>query len=64
MAVAFGNCFNDDPLLPPELVPRPWPGRSARDLVTRCRRMGLALRQEGRNPSLFRVFDEALELLP
>jgi len=64
MAVEFQACFNDDPLLPPELVPRPWPGRTARELVSRCRRMGLALRQEGRHPSLFRVFDDALELLP
>ena len=25
------TCFDDDPLLPPELLPRPWPGRAARD---------------------------------
>ena len=31
MAVAFQECFDDDPLLPPELLPRPWPGpRGAR----------------------------------
>jgi len=64
MAVAFQDCFNDDPLLPPELVPRPWPGRAARDLIGRSRRMGLALREAGRHPSLFRLFDEALDNLP
>jgi phenylacetic acid degradation operon negative regulatory protein len=64
MAVAFQDCFNDDPLLPPELVPRPWPGRAARDLIGRSRRMGIALRQGGGRPSLFRLFDEAIDSLP
>jgi phenylacetic acid degradation operon negative regulatory protein len=64
VAVAFQECFNDDPLLPPELVPRPWPGRAARDLLIRSRRMGLALREGGNRPALFRVFDEVLEMLP
>jgi phenylacetic acid degradation operon negative regulatory protein len=64
MAVAFQDCFNDDPLLPPELVPRPWPGRAARDLVGRSRRMGIALRQGGGQPALFRLFDEAIDSLP
>jgi phenylacetic acid degradation operon negative regulatory protein len=63
MAVAFQDCFNDDPLLPPELVPRPWPGRAARELLGRSRRMGLALRQGGGRPALFRLFDETLDAL-
>lgn len=63
MAVAFQDCFNDDPLLPPELMPRPWPGRAARELLVRSRRMGLALRKEGRSPAMFRLFDEALDAL-
>ena len=64
MAVDFQNCFNDDPLLPPELTPRPWPGRAARELIIRSRRMGLGLRQEGRRPAMFRLFDETLDALP
>jgi phenylacetic acid degradation operon negative regulatory protein len=64
VAVAFQNCFNADPLLPPELVPRPWPGRAARELLGRSRRMGIALRQGGGRPALFRLFDEAIEALP
>jgi len=64
MAVDFEGCFRDDPLLPPELMPRPWPGRTARELAGVCRRMGIALRERGGRPALFRLFDEALESLP
>jgi len=62
MGVAFQECFEDDPLLPPELLPRPWPGRAARDLLVRSRRLALAIRQ-GPRPSLFRLFDEAIEAI-
>jgi phenylacetic acid degradation operon negative regulatory protein len=64
VAVAFQACFNDDPLLPPELVPRPWPGRAARELLGRSRRMGIALRRDGQRPALFRLYDEAIDSLP
>src|SRR5690606_32667338 len=33
MVIAFQEVFLRDPLLPPELLPRPWPGRAARDLL-------------------------------
>lgn len=59
MASALNEAFNDDPLLPPELLPRPWPGRSARDLVIRSRRLALSLLQSHQRPTLFRLFDEA-----
>ena len=45
MAVAMAECTRQDPLLPPELLPRPWPGRSARDLVLRSRRLALMVRE-------------------
>ena len=61
MAVSFIACFNDDPLLPPELLPRPWPGREARDLAVQCRRLALAIRKAPRRPALFRSFDDAIE---
>jgi phenylacetic acid degradation operon negative regulatory protein len=64
MAVAFADTFNRDPLLPPELLPRPWPGRAARDLVARSRRLAVGLRQSPGRPALFRLFDEAVEALP
>lgn len=64
MAVAYAESFNDDPLLPPELVPRPWPGRAARDLLVKSRRGALALRQVSGRPALFRIFDETVDALP
>ena len=64
MTVAYLECFNDDPLLPPELLVRPWPGRAARDLLLRSRRLALAARQAGGRPALFRLFDDAIDAVP
>jgi len=64
MGVAFQECFDDDPLLPPELLPRPWPGREARELVVRSRRLALQIRAAHDRPSLFRTFDDLLESIP
>jgi phenylacetic acid degradation operon negative regulatory protein len=64
MAVDFQDCFNRDPLLPPELLPRPWAGREARDLVVTSRRLALAARAAHGRPALFRFFDEAVETIP
>jgi phenylacetic acid degradation operon negative regulatory protein len=63
MAVGFRACFEADPLLPPELLPRPWPGRAARDLVVKSRRLALALREKQGRPPLFQLFDETLEVI-
>jgi phenylacetic acid degradation operon negative regulatory protein len=63
MGAAFDSCFSEDPLLPPELLPRPWPGRTARDLVLRSRRLALQIRSEHNRPALFRGFDELIEAL-
>jgi phenylacetic acid degradation operon negative regulatory protein len=64
MTVAYLNCFNDDPLLPPELLTRPWPGRAARDLLLRSRRLALSAREAGGRPALFRLFDDAIDAIP
>lgn len=64
IAIRFNECFESDPLLPPELLPRPWPGREARDLLARCRRIGVLAREEKGGPALFRVFDEVIAHLP
>lgn len=58
MVIAFQQVFLRDPLLPPELLPRPWPGRSARDLLVTSRRLALRLRSEHERPALFAAFDE------
>ena len=56
----YQECFADDPLLPPELLPRPWPGREARELVLTCRRLGVLLREEHDKPKLFAPWDDLL----
>ncbi|MCB0971477.1 MAG: hypothetical protein KDA97_08180, partial [Acidimicrobiales bacterium] len=58
MVVAFQEVFLRDPLLPPELLPRPWPGRAARDLLVTSRRQALRLRATHERPALFAAFDE------
>jgi phenylacetic acid degradation operon negative regulatory protein len=63
IGIKFQECFNADPLLPPELLPRPWPGRRARDLLARSRRLGILLREEHNKPQLFAPFDDLLETI-
>lgn len=64
MGVAFQACFDADPLLPPELLPRPWPGRAARELLVRSRRLALQIREASDRPALFRAFDDLVESIP
>ena len=64
IAIRFNECFEMDPLLPPELLPRPWPGREARNVLARCRRIGVLAREDKAGPALFRVFDDAIAHLP
>lgn len=64
MVVAFNECFIDDPLLPPELLPRPWPGRAARELLVTSRRLALRIREVHERPALFRAFDELIARVP
>lgn len=60
MAVAYSEVAAHDPYLPPELLPRPWPGRAARDIVVRSRRLALQLREDAGRPGLFGLFDAAV----
>jgi phenylacetic acid degradation operon negative regulatory protein len=60
IGIKYMECFNVDPLLPPELLPRPWPGRAARELLVRSRRLGILLREEHDKPQLFAPFDDIL----
>jgi phenylacetic acid degradation operon negative regulatory protein len=64
VTVEFGSVFADDPLLPPELLPRPWPGRAARELLVQSRRLALRLRELHNRPALFRSFDDLIESIP
>jgi phenylacetic acid degradation operon negative regulatory protein len=62
IGMRFQECFNEDPLLPPELLPRPWPGREARELLIRSRRLGILLREQHDRPQLFSLYDEIVDL--
>ncbi|MFG3055293.1 PaaX family transcriptional regulator C-terminal domain-containing protein [Kitasatospora sp. NPDC048239] len=42
LAAAFTRATTPDPLLPPELLPHPWPGAEARTLTADCWRLLLA----------------------
>jgi len=64
MGLAYQVCFAADPLLPPELLPHPWPGREARNLLVRSRRLALEIRAEHNRPALFRSFDDLIDALP
>jgi phenylacetic acid degradation operon negative regulatory protein len=64
MGLAFRACFDADPLLPAELLPRPWPGREARDLVVASRRVALRIRADGGRPALFATFHDLVDSLP
>lgn len=64
IAIRFNQSFEIDPLLPPELLPRPWPGREARQLLAACRKLGILTREDKSGPALFSVFDDAISNLP
>lgn len=64
IAIRFNQCFEHDPLLPPELLPKPWPGREAREVLARCRKLGVLAREDKAGPALFRVFDDVIATLP
>jgi len=63
IGIKFQECFSSDPLLPPELLPRPWPGRLARELLARSRRLGILVREEHNKPALFAPFDDIVETI-
>ncbi|MEU1285028.1 PaaX family transcriptional regulator C-terminal domain-containing protein [Kitasatospora sp. NPDC005856] len=59
LAAVFTEATEPDPLLPPELLPRPWPGAEARTLVARCWALLLADRKPG-TPRLFDAYAEVV----
>lgn len=64
MGLAYRACFEADPLLPPELLPQPWPGREARQLLVTSRRLALRIRAGSGRPPLFATFDDLVDALP
>lgn len=65
LAAAFSAAMKPDPLLPPELLPEPWPGTRARALTAHCwERLLRAARSTGDpqrpSPRLFQLYADAL----
>ncbi|MEV3981604.1 PaaX family transcriptional regulator C-terminal domain-containing protein [Nonomuraea sp. NPDC049758] len=54
LAAEFTRAMEADPLLPPELLPRPWPGARARALAARC--WSLLEEQTGKDAGAVRLF--------
>ncbi|MGW0465286.1 PaaX family transcriptional regulator C-terminal domain-containing protein [Streptomyces sp. NPDC003027] len=63
LAAHFTAAMASDPLLPPELLPTPWPGSHARRLTADCWRHLRETRTTGRTPELrlFALYADALE---
>ncbi|MFI9770332.1 PaaX family transcriptional regulator C-terminal domain-containing protein [Streptomyces sp. NPDC052415] len=56
LAAELSRAMEPDPLLPPQLLPQPWPGTQARELIARC---WAALHERGggeARPTLFRIY--------
>ncbi|WP_405594452.1 transcriptional regulator [Streptomyces sp. NBC_01410] len=62
LATQFTAAMDPDPLLPPELLPKPWPGSHARRLTADCWRRLRQTRQADRTPTLrlFALYADAL----
>ncbi|WP_067449771.1 PaaX family transcriptional regulator C-terminal domain-containing protein [Actinomadura macra] len=58
LAAEFTHAMEPDPLLPPELLPQPWPGTKARDLVAQCWAQVLS-KPHHNTPRLFEVYIDA-----
>lgn len=57
MGVSHDEITQLDPFLPAELLSRPWPGRAARELVVRCRKLAHQVREGGHGTGLFDGYD-------
>ncbi|WP_189952014.1 PaaX family transcriptional regulator C-terminal domain-containing protein [Streptomyces roseolus] len=56
LAAELTRAMEPDPLLPPQLLPRPWPGTQARELVARCWAILRERDDDGARPALFRLY--------
>ncbi len=64
LAVSFTEVFLDDPLLPLELLPHPWPGQHARVLAATGQHLAAGLRGSSGGPALFRRYEDAMTAKP
>ncbi|MEU1024194.1 PaaX family transcriptional regulator C-terminal domain-containing protein [Streptomyces sp. NPDC005904] len=56
LAAELTRAMEPDPLLPPPLLPQPWPGTQARELVTRCWAALHRQEHDEARPVLFRLY--------
>lgn len=61
MAEAWSHVSELEALLPAELLPQPWPGSEARDVLLRSRRLAISARRERGELTLFSSFDATVE---
>lgn len=61
LLVSFWVCFDRDPVLPPELLPWPWPGRQARNLLATAFQMLHVRSSDGTVARLLPRTTDALE---
>ncbi|MEV7189538.1 PaaX family transcriptional regulator C-terminal domain-containing protein [Kitasatospora sp. NPDC093102] len=60
LAAEFTRAMEPDPLLPPELLPQPWPGTQARELVAQCWSLLDKYTEKSERISLFRLYRDAI----
>jgi phenylacetic acid degradation operon negative regulatory protein len=57
---AFDSCMWSDPLLPPELLPKDWPGVAGRRLLLQAAEVIRELRRQTNMPALFSQYDDII----
>lgn len=60
LAAEFTRAMEPDPLLPPELLPQPWPGTQARELVAQCWSLLDKYTEKSERVSLFQLYRNAI----
>ncbi|MET8747081.1 PaaX family transcriptional regulator C-terminal domain-containing protein [Streptomyces sp. NPDC004728] len=60
LAAEFTRAMEPDPLLPPELLPQPWPGTQARELVAQCWSLLDKYTEGSERVSLFQLYRDAI----
>ncbi|MFF5205798.1 PaaX family transcriptional regulator C-terminal domain-containing protein [Streptosporangium sp. NPDC000396] len=60
LAAEFTRATEPDPLLPPELLPQPWPGARARALIAQCWSRLLHQDDQAAPPRLFRLYADVV----
>ena len=63
LVAAFEQCIRQDPLLPPQLLPKNWPGATARQVLREGSNRLAIVRQQASVPLLFSRYDDLFDEL-